>query len=514
MDRFVCVHGHFYQPPRENPWLEVVELQDSAHPFHDWNDRITAECYGPNAVARILDGDGRIRRLVNNYASISFNFGPTLLSWLQEQKPDIYRFILDADRESQARFSGHGSAMAQAYNHIIMPLANRADKVTQVRWGARDFEARFGRRPEGMWLAETAVDLETLDVLAEEGIRFTVLAPHQAARVRKIGDEAWTDVSGARIDPKVPYVQRLSSGRSIGLFFYDGPISRAIAFEGLLKRGEGFAQRLATGFAEQPGPQLVHVATDGESYGHHFPHGDMALAYALHHLEANNLARLTNYGEYLEKHPPAWEVEIVENTSWSCVHGVERWRSDCGCNSGRPGWRQQWRGPLRAALDGLRDALAPRYHEAAGALLKDPWAARDGYIDVILDRSPESLNRFFDKHALRQLTEDERITVRKLLEIQRNALLMYTSCAWFFDEISGLESTQVLAYAGRMLHLVEEVFGESFEDGFLKLLETAPSNLPPFRNGREVFEHARPVQQVHHPPDAHRLEPDHGSLRN
>jgi alpha-amylase/alpha-mannosidase (GH57 family) len=488
MDRYICIHGHFYQPPRDNPWLEFVELQDSAHPFHDWNDRITAECYGPNAVARILDGDGRIRRLVNNYASISFNFGPTLLAWMQDQKPDIYRLILEADRESQERFSGHGSAIAQVYNHVIMPLANRADKVTQVRWGARDFEFRFGRKPEGMWLAETAVDVETLEALAEEGIRFTVLAPHQAGRVRKHGDENWTDVTGSRIDPRVAYVQQLPSGRSINLFFYDGPISRAVAFESLLKQGDGFAQRLASGFTDQPGPQMVHIATDGESYGHHFHYGDMALAYALHYLESNNLAKLTNYSEFLDKSPPQWDVEIVENSSWSCVHGIERWRSDCGCNSGRPGWRQQWRGPLRAALDHLRDALAPRFEESARLLLNDPWAARDGYIDVLLDRSPESLDRFFDKYAVRSLTNEERVTARKWLELQRNAQLMYTSCAWFFDEISGLESTQCLAYAGRVLQLAEDVSGESFEEGFLKQLEAAPSNLPQFKNGRDVYE--------------------------
>jgi alpha-amylase/alpha-mannosidase (GH57 family) len=489
MDRYVCIHGHFYQPPRENPWLEVVELQDSAHPFHDWNERITAECYAPNAVARILDGDGRIRRLVNNYGSISFNFGPTLLSWLQEQTPEIYRHILEGDRESQERFSGHGSALAQVYNHLIMPLANRADKATQVRWGIRDFEARFGRRPEGMWLAETAVDLETLEVLAEEGIRFTLLAPHQAARVRKLGTEEWIDVTGDRIDTKVAYLQRLPSGRLINLFFYDGAVSRAVAFEGLLKRGENLAGRLVKAFAaDRSGPQLVHIATDGESYGHHFPHGDMALAYALHYLESHNLARLTNYGEFLEKHPPEWEVDILENTSWSCGHGIERWRSDCGCNSGRPVWRQAWRGPLRAALDWLRDEMAPRYQKAARQLFADPWMARDRYIDVILDRSPDTLRRFLDQHARRTLTAAEEAAARKLLELQRNALLMYTSCGWFFDEISGLETTQVLAYAGRVLHLAEEVFGESLAGEFLKRLEAAPSNLADLGNGRVVYE--------------------------
>jgi alpha-amylase/alpha-mannosidase (GH57 family) len=496
MERCVCIHGHFYQPPRENPWLEVVELQDSAYPFHDWNERIAVECYAPNAVARILDASGRILRLVNNYASISSNFGPTLLAWLQEQRPDVYRLILEADQQSQQKFSGHGSALGQVYNHVIMPLANPADKLTQVRWGMRDFQYRFGRRAEGMWLPETAVDIASLEVLSAEGIRFTILAPHQAARVRKVGQTEWTDVSGARIDPRRTYVQKLPSGKSINLFFYDGPISRAVAFEGLLKRGENLAKRLNGAFTDQEdGSQLVHIATDGESYGHHVPHGDMALAYALHYIESNNLARLTNYGEYLEKHPPEWEVEIVENSSWSCAHGVERWRSDCGCNSGRAGWNQKWREPLRAALDWLRDALAQRYPDAASRLMKDPWAARDAYIDVILDRSPESVARFFDQHANQPLNAEAQVVARKLLEMQRNALLMYTSCAWFFDEISGLETTQVLAYAGRAMQLAEEMFGESLEPEFLKRLEAAPSNVGKFKNGRAAYERiVRPLR--------------------
>ncbi len=530
MERYVCIHGHFYQPPRENPWLEVVELQDSAHPYHDWNERITAECYAPNAVARILDGAGRIRQLVNNYASISFNFGPTLLAWLQDQAPEVYRLILQADQQSRERFSGHGSALAQVYNHVILPLANRADKETQVRWGIRDFQHRFGRRPEGLWLAETAVDLETLEVLAQEGIRFTILSPYQAGRVRPISElgtrsaerkthkqeqlrapssefragEEWTDVTGGTIDPKVPYLQKLPSGRSIALFFYDGPISRAVAFEGVLRKGETLAQRLMSAFTDQEGPQLVHVATDGESYGHHAVHGDMALAYALHFIESNQLARLTNYGEMLERHPPQWEVEIIENSSWSCAHGIERWRSDCGCNSGRPGWRQQWRGPLRAALDFLRDSLAPRYHEAASKLFRDPWQARDGYVDVILERSTDSWKRFLAQHGRKPLTPAEQIRARKLLELQRQTQLTYTSCGWFFDEISGLETTQVLAYAGRALHLAEEVLGVNLQEPFLQRLEEAPSNLPEHGNGRVVYEKMiRPMRVDSHRITAH-----------
>ncbi|MGA7104634.1 MAG: DUF3536 domain-containing protein [Candidatus Deferrimicrobiaceae bacterium] len=491
MERYVCIHAHFYQPPRENPWLEEVELQDSAYPYHDWNERITAESYAPNAASRVMDGNGRIVNIVNNYAKISFNFGPTLLSWMQDKEPAVYRAILDADRESREHFSGHGSAIAQAYNHMILPLANSRDKVTQVLWGVRDFEHHFGREPEGMWLPETAVDLESLDIMAKEGIRFAILEPHQAHRARKKGSRGWRDVTGGRIDPKIPYLLKLPSGRTISVFFYDGPVSRAVAFEGLLNNGEVFAQRILGALSDSADGsyQLVHIATDGESYGHHHAHGEMALSYAIHHIESNGLARITNYGEFLEKHPPAHEVEIYENTSWSCSHGVERWRSNCGCNSGgRPGWNQEWRRPLREALDWLREKLASEYEERGRSLLRDPWSARDEYIEVILDRSPESRERFFRKHAVREFSAEEEIIALKLLELQRYAMMMYTSCGWFFDELSGIETTQVLQYAGRAVQLARELWEDGIEDRFLSLLEIAKSNLPEHRDGRHIYE--------------------------
>lgn len=509
--RYLCIHGHFYQPPRENPWLDAVEVQDSAHPYHDWNERITAECYEPNAHARILDEKGHIARIISNYGRTSFNFGPTLLSWLHTQAPRVYQAILAADAESQRRFSGHGSALAQAYNHMILPLASRRDQRTQVIWGKRDFAHRFGRPAEGMWLPETAVDTATLEVLAEQGIRFTILAPHQALAVRKKGTSAWVEVHGGRIDPRLPYEAVLPSGRRIALFFYDGPVARAVAFERLLHRGESLAERLLSAFrsghaAAHPGePQLVHIATDGETYGHHHAFGEMALAYALTWLEQRGDVRLTNYGEFLELHPPEHEVRIVENTSWSCAHGVERWRSDCGCNSGgRPDWHQRWRGPLRAALDHLRDAAAPLYEQRAASLLRDPWAARDEYIDVIIDRSEESRARFLAQHARRELAEAERVTVWKLLELSRHALLMYTSCGWFFDEISGPEPTQDLQYAARVLQLGREVLGADLSPGFLALLDQAPSNLPEVGDGRRHFERAiRPTMVDLHTVAAH-----------
>jgi len=505
MERYICIHAHFYQPPRENPWLEGVELQDSAYPYHDWNERITAECYAPNAASRILDHEGRIVKITNNYSRISFNFGPTLLSWMEQNAHRTYELILEADRASRETFSGHGSAIAQAYNHMIMPLANRRDKYTQAVWGMRHFQHRFVRDPEGMWLPETAADIETLEVLAELGIKFAILAPHQARQVRSLsvpaatsqnkngsdGDGAqWQSVEGAKIDPTRAYVCPLPSGRSINLFFYDGPISRAVAFERLLANGETFASRLLSGFSnDRQGPQLMHIATDGETYGHHHPHGDMALAYALEHIESNHLAKITNYGEYLEKHPPEHEVGIVENTAWSCAHGVGRWSTDCGCNSGgHPGWNQQWRAPLRAALDWLRDDLAQPYEQTGRELLKDPWKARDEFVSVVLDRSRENVDRFLAEHATHPLSEDEQVRALELLEMQRHAMLMYTSCGWFFDELTGIETVQVIQYAARAVQLAQTLFKDHREQEFVNRLRQAQSNVPGFGDGAVAYE--------------------------
>jgi alpha-amylase/alpha-mannosidase (GH57 family) len=489
MERFLCIHGHFYQPPRENPWLESVEIQDSAYPYHDWNERITAECYAPNTASRNLDSEGRIMGIVSNYSRISFNFGPTLLSWMEKYAPDTYRAIQAADRQSLIWRSGHGAALAQVYNHVIMPLACLRDKRTQVRWGIRDFEHRFQRFPEGMWLAETAVDIETLEVLAEEGVHFTILAPHQAGRVRKIGTGRWKDVAGSRIDPSQAYLCRLPSGRSITIFFYDGPISQAVAFEKLLSSGEQFAARLMSGFSDHSKhPQLVHIATDGETYGHHHAFGEMALGHALNYIELNGLARLTNYGEYLEWHPATHEVQIIENSSWSCMHGIERWRNDCGCNSGgNAGWNQQWRQPLRDAMDWLSGQLAVGYEDGLADIVKDPWELRNDYIDVMLDRSEENVAAFLLRHSLRPLDEDASVAVLSLLEMQRHAMLMYTSCGWFFDDLSGMETVQIIQYAGRAMQLAESHCIQGIEPLFLERLARASSNLPEQGNGSEIY---------------------------
>lgn len=490
MDNYICIHAHFYQPPRENPWLDSIERQESAHPYHDWNQRIAAECYQPNSAARILDKAGRIDRIVNNYSRISFNFGPTLLSWMAAEDPGTYRRILEADRESADRFAGHGSALAQAYNHAILPLCNARDKFTQINWGIRDFAHRFGRQPEGMWIPETAVDLETLDLMAQMGIKFAILAPHQAKRVRKRGERGWRATASQPIDPTLPYEIILPTGRRMALFFYDGVISLAVGFQKLLSDGNNFVHRLLGAFAaDRKWPQLEHIAVDGETFGHHHQFGDMALAYALNAIETGKKVRLTNYGEYLEKHPPTQLVEIWENSSWSCPHETGRWKEHCGCNTGaHPGWQQHWRAPLRKALDALRDQIEDLYDDDAVGFLKNPWDARNDYIDVLLERSPQSLERFLARHRTHALDPEQQVRVLKLLELQRQAMLMYTSCGWFFDDLSGIETIQILQYAGRAIQLAEELFGKgNLESSFLEILEQAQSNVPEMGNGRDLY---------------------------
>jgi alpha-amylase/alpha-mannosidase (GH57 family) len=493
-NKFICIHGHFYQPPRENAWLEVVEQQESAAPFHDWNERINFECYATNAVARILDTDSKIVKITNNYARMSFNFGPTLLSWMENADPETYKLIQNADKESLKIYKGHGSAVAQAHSHIILPLANYNDKVTQIYWGIKDFEHRFGRFPEGMWLAETAINTESLEVLAEYGVKYTILAPRQAKAIRRMTEtqngEGWHEVFAENIDTRRPYLCKLPSGKTIILYFYNGNISQGVAFEGLLNSGKAFAQRLLNAFDNNNEPQIVHIATDGESYGHHHKLGEMALADCLNYIDEKSYAKLTNYAEYMELHPPQYEVQIHENSSWSCVHGVERWRSDCGCNTGGGygKWHQKWRAPLRYALNWLRDQLIPIYEETASLYVKDAWAARNDYISILLKRDENNIDKFLDKHALRKLNKKERVHLFRLLEMQRNGILMFTSCGWFFDEVSGLETTQILQYACRAIHYARQVSDLDLEQEFSFRLSQAPSNLPMFGDGGGVYD--------------------------
>lgn len=472
----ICIHGHFYQPPRENPWTGRIDPQPSAAPFHDWNARITRECYWPNSCARILDAAHRTRDVSINYAHISFNFGPTLLSWLEHHQRPTYEAILAADHEACRMHHGHGAAIAQVYHHLIMPLTNARDRRTQVIWGVRDFEARFGRSPEGMWLAEAAVDLPTLEDLASQQIRFTILAPHQASAVRALdaSESGWQEVGGAHgpLDTSRPYLCRLPSGEQIAIFFYDGDLSRAVAFDGLLHDGVHFARRLC----DRP-QGLSHIATDGESYGHHHRHGEMALAYALKEIASRDDVSLTVYGEYLEHHPPTHEVRIHERTSWSCAHGIERWRSDCGCSTGAPSNRpsnQRWRAPLRDALDWLRDTCNASTEELARRLFLDPWQARDSWIDLLHHRV--EARAFFAEHARDGEAEEEHTL---WLELQHHLMLMYTSCGWFFHDLAGIETIQLLLYAGKAIELHQRLLKETepgLLGGFLEHLSRAMSN--------------------------------------
>lgn len=489
---FLTIHGHFYQPPRENPWLEAIELQDSALPFHDWNERINKECYNPNSVSKIVDSRNRILDVVNNYEYMSYNFGPTLLSWMEQFAPLTYERIIKADIESISEHNGHGNAIAQVYNHIIMPLANEHDKETQIKWGIRDFEYRFGRKPEGMWLAETAVDDDTLRILEANGIKFTILSPYQADKFKKKGDKEWTDVSWGNIDPARSYKYNIKSapGKSIDLFFYDGAISRSVAFDELLKDGNKFIKRLKEGVSDcRDFPQIVNIATDGESYGHHTKFGDMALAYVLKVKAKDEGFKITNYAEYLEKYRSDCEVEIKQASSWSCFHGVGRWKEDCGCSTGgHPGWNQKWRKPLREALDYLRDELVIIFEQEGPKYFDNVWEVRNNYIDVILDRNEMNVKKFQQENFKPDLSDEQKVHAMELLEIQRQAMLMYTSCGWFFSEISGIETVQIMKYAARAMQLATKFSNKDLETHFLEILSDAKSNIPEHGTGKDIFE--------------------------
>ena len=461
MPTALIIHGHFYQPPRENPWTGEVEAEPTAAPFHDWNERIHAECYAPN---------------IANYPLISFNFGPTLLSWLATHHPDTYQKIVSADQESAAARGGHGNAIAQAYGHAILPLCNERDQVTQIVWGLADFRFRFGREAEALWLPETAANDEVLSLLIDHGMRYVILAPNQAK---------------GEVDTSKPYLFRHADGsrRSLAVFFYHGPLARAIAFERALASSRGLVEKFVSAAKEG---DLVNVATDGETYGHHFKFGDLCLSHALR-VEAKAAGFwVTNYGQYLDHHPPESEVEIDtgpdgEGSSWSCVHGVGRWSRDCGCHTGgEPGWNQAWRGPLRAALNFLRDDAAIKFEDAASELLRDPWAARNDYISVILDPA-RARETFLQQHAVRPLSVAEETRVFDLLEMQHSALLMFTSCGWFFSDLAGIETIQVMRYAARVIDLMDQLRLDPPLERFLELMSEAKSNRPEKGNGTDIF---------------------------
>jgi alpha-amylase/alpha-mannosidase (GH57 family) len=485
--RALCLHGHFYQPPREHPWLGVLEPEPSAAPYRDWNTRITAECYAPNAAARILDASGRLADLVDIYEWTSFNFGPTLLAWLTREAPEVTAALRHADAASQKR-TGFGNAWAQAYSHPILPLSSARDIRTQVWWGRRDFEHRFGRAPEGMWLPEMAVDRRTLVALAEAGISLTMLAPHQARRIRPLGggDDAWQAVDPNTLDTHRVYRAVPGPGLAIDVVFRDGPLSLELAFGGLLADGARLGERLRSAIGDASDGTIITVANDGETYGHHHRFGEMALAFALRALRDDRGLTLAGPAAFRAAHPPAFEVELADDTSWSCPHGVERWRAACGCRGNGPAdWSQQWRAPLRAAIDWLREQVDGVFEQSAGDVLRDPWGARERYIACLLE--PARTSTFLATEAGRTLAPAAAVHARRALEMARNGLFMQTSCGWFFDELNRIEPLLVLRYAARAIELAETL-GARLEDEFLARLAPARSNLADGLSGVPLYE--------------------------
>jgi hypothetical protein len=488
--RSVVIHGHFYQPPREDPWLEEVERQPSAAPFHDWNARIEDECYRAVVAARVPGEGGRIREVMNTLEFISFNFGPTLLGWLEAKAPDTYRAVLEADRRSSLAHDGHGNAIAQSYHHTILPLASRRDKTTEVRWGITDFRSRFQRDPEGMWLPETAVDEETLDVLAQEGVAFTILAPHQVEQVPENG---------------MPGLFRGANGKTVAVFLYDGPLSHDVAFGHLLKDAALWERRLAEGIGQgrersaetSPYRSLISIATDGETYGHHHAFGEMALAAVLKNLSARDEVEVENFASYLARNPATQEIRLDAPSSWSCSHGVERWRSECGCKMHPERSSQQaWRTTLRNSMNFLANRLHAVFEAEGVTLLADPWGARNDYWDGS-DTTP--IDPAHHHEVLRE---------RELLEMERNALRLFTSCGWFFDDMAGIEPLQVLKYAARALELAGPG-GQKIEEAFLGHLSGATTNEFPPRDGRTLYlEEVKPKHRAEH-----RVAAGHAVLR-
>ena len=490
----ICIHGHFYQPPRENPWTDEIEKQDSARPYHDWNEKVFAECYKPNTESPIMNEKGEVVKIINNYEHLNFNFGPTLFSWIKEKHPDTYKKILEADIRSVSIHNGHGNAIAMAYNHIIMPLANLQDKITQIRWGMKDFEYRFGRKSESIWLPETACNPATVEVLINEGVKYIILDVSQADKIRKIGHKQWNDVSNGSIDPKMPYrcYSEVNKGKSIDIFFYDGPVSKSVAFDDVLKSSANLMNKILQAVPPDSfNDPIVSVATDGETFGHHKKFADRTLAYFLTVLSPANSLKIVNFGEYLEQHPPSFEVKIKtgkngEGTSWSCPHGVDRGQTDCGCG-GWDGWQLRWRKPLRETMNWLRDELIAIYENEGSKYFKDVWKARNDYIDLILNKSKDASAKFFKSNSKKRLRKRDIETCLKLLEMQKYSMFMFTSCGWFFSEISGLEAVQVLQYAAKAMDIAEEITGKSLEKEIKNRLSRAESNIKRFKDGRGVW---------------------------
>lgn len=503
-NRFFCLHAHFYQPPRENPWTGKIPPQLSAWPFENWNSRIARECYLPNACARISRGDGKPLYFVNNYSYFNFNFGPTLLSWYEQAFPSYYRRIVEAGQKSRLE-RGHSSAIAQGYNHIIMPLASPQDRLTQAIWGIEDFKTRFGFMPEAMWLPEAAVDEDTMRLLIDLGLRYVILSPYQIQSIREPGSANWTDVSSGNFDTTRPYLWKDSKPakngntkeRSIAVFVYDGPLSKAAAFEGLLNNSSTFADRIQGCFTNDPAHgenQLVTMAVDGETFGHHHKYAEMTLAYAFHKELKDRGIQVVNFGEYLQKNPPQWELRIKagpdgEGTAWSCAHGVRRWKGGCPCGS-ENGDSTEWRGPLRNALNYLRDSVADFYAKEGTRYFKDTVAARNNALPVLFGNDKNAQDRFFAENSPHPLNEEDRKKALQLLEMQKNAMFMFTSCGWFFSDVSRIETMQNLRYAVRVCETMRDFDAEKAsetENHFLSLLAEAKSNYPAEGSARDMY---------------------------
>jgi hypothetical protein len=428
---YLCVHGHFYQPPREDPITGKIPNEIGAAPYHNWNERIHAECYRPNAK-------------LGNFERISFNIGPTLSEWMIEYDPDTFRLIVDQDRANVKR-NGVGNAIAQAYNHTILPLATRADKITQVSWGIADFEHNFGRKPQGMWLPESAVDLETLCVLADQGIEFTILAPWQA--------------EGGQPDPTEPYRVALPNDKSITVFFYHAELSTLVSFDpAATVNADAFVTqavipryRLEKSDHEQS--QMLLIASDGELYGHHKQFRDHFLAYLLDSACQKAGISPTYPGFWMKEHPPRKTIGIREDTSWSCHHGVIRWMGACSCTPGDGVWKAY----LRRAFDRLGDVLDDLYIEAVTPYIPHAWTLRDRYIHVLLGEiTAQDLINQSAGHALPSVAVHR---IRLLLEAQRERQRMFTSCGWYFDDFGRIESKNNVAYAAQAVRLVRLATG-------------------------------------------------------
>lgn len=509
---YLIIHGHFYQPPREDPYTDMIDKQNSAHPYHDWNERINKECYSANASSRVLDETGKIISIINNYEYISFNFGPTLLNWLERNDKKTYEKIIEADYKSRERNGGHGNAIAQAYNHMILPLADDRDKYTQIIWGIKDFRKRFGRDPEGMWLPETAVNDRVLQVLIDNGIKFTILSPHQAEAIRPLdGSSGWIDVSHGEIDYSQPYVSKQPNGE-IYLFFYNHVISTAVSFEHLCRSSENFINVILRNNNPHKDIWMIPIATDGEVYGHHEPFADMCLAALIYKNNKENLFKMVNFAYYLDIVKPKYEVRLKKGnnnlgTSWSCVHGVDRWYRDCGCTTySQPGWNQKWRTPLRNAMDYLRDNFFIVFEREGNKYFKNVWEARNDYVEVIMAKNSgyneeyeKVRDEFLRKHIKEEwwtkekvVEEDREINWKtealRFMEASANAMYMYTSCGWFFADISGIETVQIMRYASRVLDLMQPYFSPEVKEKFLSILGLAESNIKEYKDGRWIFE--------------------------